>query len=75
MPLIEATQLVEKKIAERLPAQPGWTRQLADSALEVMNELAAERGHKVSSAPRLADARDTRLGYVELRFVADTQPK
>ena len=70
---VQAKVLVTKDIAEGLPTHPEWVRQCMDSAETSMNELAQDRGRKVSQPPRFVDARDTRLGYVELTFVAPTE--
>jgi hypothetical protein len=44
-----------------------------DEAQAAMTELAAERSRHLSEPPRLDDMRRTGLGFVELRFVADTE--
>lgn len=71
---VEAKVLVTKAIAEALPARPEWMRECVTQAESSMNELAAERHRHVSGRPQFADARDTRLGYVELTFTAPTEP-
>lgn len=70
---VQASMHVETKLAEQFPSRPDLVQQAADAALEAMRETAAERRRHVSEAPRLSDIRDTRLGYVELTFVADTE--
>lgn len=70
---VQAQMHVEQSIAEQFPARPDLVQQAADAALEAMRATAAERNRHVSEAPRLSDVRDTRLGYVELTFVADTE--
>jgi hypothetical protein len=70
---VQAQMHVEKAIAEQFPSRPDYVKQAADAALEAMRETAAERNRHVSEAPRLADICDTRLGFVELTFVADTE--
>lgn len=69
---VSASLLVTKAIAEGLPSRPDWTKQCMDQAADAMSELAAERHRHITGPPRLADARDTRLGYVELTFFAET---
>lgn len=69
---VSATVLVTKQIAEALPSRPDYVKRCMDSAAESMNELAAERHRHITAPPQLADARDTRLGYVELTFFAET---
>lgn len=73
MTAVEAKVLVTKTIAEALPSRPEWVKKCMDEAAVSMNELAAERHRHISAPPRLADARDTRLGYVELTFTAPTE--
>lgn len=70
---VESKVLVTKAIAEALPSRPDWTKKCMDEAAASMNELAAERHRHISAPPQLSDARDTRLGYVELIFVAPTE--
>lgn len=69
---VSAKVLVTKTIAEGLPSRPDWTKKCMDEAAASMNELAAERHRHITAPPQLADARDTRLGYVELTFFAET---
>lgn len=69
---VSASVLVTKTIAEGLPSRPDWVKECMDQAASSMNELAAERHRHITAPPQLADARDTRLGYVELTFFADT---
>lgn len=70
---VEASMHVETKIAEQFPQRPDLVQQAADAALEAMRETAGERKRHVSEAPRLTDVRDTKLGFVELTFVAETE--
>lgn len=70
---VQAQMHVETAIAEQFPRRPDFVKQAADAALDAMRETAAERNRHVSEAPRLAEVRDTKLGYVELTFVADTE--
>lgn len=70
---VEAKVLVTKAIAEGLPSNPEWLRECMRSAETSMNELAGERGRRTCQPPRFIDARDTRLGYVELTFTAPTE--
>lgn len=73
MTAVEAKVLVTKTIAEALPSRPEWAKKCMDEAAASMNELAAERHRHISAPPQLLDARDTRLGYVELTFTAPTE--
>ena len=70
---VEAKVLVTKEIAEALPSRPDWMRECVTQAESSMNEIASERHRHVSARPEFTDARDTRLGYVELTFVAPTE--
>ena len=70
---VQASMHVETKIAEQFPSRPELVKQAADEALKAMSETAGERNRHVSEAPRLTDVRDTRLGYVELTFTANTE--
>ena len=70
---VQASMHVETKIAEQFPQRPDLVQQAADEAMKAMTETAAERNRHVSEAPRLTDVRDTKLGYVELTFTADTE--
>lgn len=70
---VEATMHVKTEIAETFPSRPDRVQEAADAALDAMRHLAAERHRRVSAAPQLAEVRDTKLGFVELRFVADTE--
>lgn len=69
---VSAKVIVTKKIAEGLPSNPEWVKRCMDEAATSMNELAAERHRHIAAPPQLADSRDTRLGYVELTFFAET---
>jgi hypothetical protein len=73
MTQVQASLHVATDIAETFPSRPDLVQQAADAALEAMRELAGERNRHVSEAPRLADMRDTKLGFVELTFVAETE--
>lgn len=70
---VQATMHVATEIAESFPSRPDRVQEAADAALDAMRDLAAERNRHVSEVPRLADIRDTKLGFVELTFVADTE--
>jgi pantothenate kinase len=70
---IQAQLHVKSEIAESFPSRPDRVQEAANAALEAMREIAAERHRRVSEAPRLAEIRDTKLGLVELTFVADTE--
>lgn len=70
---VEATALVSREMAESFPSHPERVREVALEAEAAMREKAAERNRHLSAAPRLDDMRDTALGFVELRFVADTE--
>ena len=72
---VQAKVLVTKAVAEGLPSHPEWVSECMRNATESMDELASERGRVTSEPPRFIDARDTRLGYVELTFTAPTRVK
>lgn len=69
---IEATVLVSQEIAEGLPSHPEWVRECMTAAEDGMAPVAAERHRHLSEPPRLVETRDTALGFVELRFEAET---
>lgn len=70
---IQAKVLVTKKVADSLSSRPDWVRECMTEAERSMSELARERGRHVAAPPRYVNARDTRLGYVELTFTAPTE--
>lgn len=70
---VDAKVLVAKEIAESFPARPDRVRECMTQAEAAMKALAAERRRHLSGLPRLDDMRETGLGFMELRFVADTE--
>jgi hypothetical protein len=64
---------VETAIAEQFPSRPDLVQEAASAALEAMAQMAAERNRHVVEVPQLSDVRDTKLGLVELTFVAETE--
>jgi pantothenate kinase len=70
---IQAQLHVKSEIAETFPSRPDRVQEAVNAALEAMREIAAKRHRRVSEAPRLSEIRDTKLGLVELTFVAETE--
>jgi hypothetical protein len=70
---VQAQAHVETSIAEQFPSRPELVQEVAALALEAMTQTAAERNRHLVEAPRLSDIRDTKLGLVEVTFVADTE--
>lgn len=70
---VSAQMHVDQDVAAQFPQRPDFVKQAMDVAEEAMTKIAAERNRHLSSPPQLTDTRDTRLGFVELTFVADTE--
>lgn len=75
MTQITASLHVSSEVAESFPARPDRVRECRDAAEVEMDKVAAERGRQLTGAPELSDIRDTKLGYVELTFLAETGPR
>ncbi|GAB3776743.1 hypothetical protein FB382_004408 [Nocardioides ginsengisegetis] len=73
MTQVTASLHVDSEVAAQFPQRPDFVKEAMDAAEAAMKELAAERNRRLSSPPQLTDTRDTRLGFVELTFTADTE--
>jgi len=70
---VNASLHVTSEVAESFPSRPDRVQECRAAAATEMARLASERNRHLTSAPELADVRDTQLGFVELTFVADTE--
>lgn len=69
---VEAKVLVTDEIAASLPSRPDRVRECVTAAQQAMDELAADKGRRISESPRLSNQRPNGLGFLELTFVAET---
>jgi hypothetical protein len=73
MTQVTASLHVKSEIAASFPQRPDRVQECRDAAAAEMTRLAQERRRHLAGRPELADIRDTKLGLVELTFVADTE--
>lgn len=72
---VSAKVIVTKAIASGFSKNPAHVRECMAQAEAAMNEVAAERGRRISHAPKLIDTSSSALGtdLVELTFQAATR--
>jgi hypothetical protein len=73
MTQVTASLHVKSEIAASFPSRPDRVQECRDAAAAEMGRIAGERNRRLAGRPELAEIRDTKLGLVELTFVADTE--